>query len=111
MVGFETGNYTAMCLALGGLALSRWLHVYGFAHWHFQECEDSFDIPGEPGLMPRPEAEEARAAEVAALLTQLEAEEDVWARGELRRAIEAKLEAVPALRSEFAEELAAHPEI
>jgi hypothetical protein len=111
IVGLETGNYSAMCLALGGLAVSRWLHVQGHAHWHFQECEDSFDVPGAPGLMPRPDHEEARAEEMTALLTRLEAETDVWARGELRREIIARLDASPTLREEFAVELAAHPDL
>src|SRR5262245_25271000 len=67
MVGWETGDYRAMCVALGGLALSRWLHVHGHAHWHFREWEDSFDVPGAPGVMPRPEMEEQRAEELTAL--------------------------------------------
>ena len=111
MVGFETGDYTAMCIALGGLALSRWLHVHGYAHWHFRECEDSFEVTGTPGLMPETEQEESLAAQVADLFERLEREEDVWARGELRREIIAKLATSPALRDDFAESLAAHPEI
>ena len=111
MIGFETGNYTAMCIAMIGLVVSRWLHVHGYAHWHFQECEDSFDVPGEPGLMPRPEGEEKLATELAALFARMEAEEDVWERGELRRQIATKLAAAPSLRDDFAEALAEHPEL
>jgi hypothetical protein len=111
LIGFETGDYTAMCVALGGLALSRWLHVHGHAHWHFRKCEDSFDMQGAPGMMPRPEREEKLAEEIATLLTRMESEDDVWVRGELRREIAAKFAAAPELREDFAEALAAHPEI
>src|SRR3954471_18519648 len=65
VIGIETGNYTAMCVAMGGLGVSRWLHVQGHAHWHFRQCEDSFDVPGAPGLMPRPEREEQLAVEIS----------------------------------------------
>jgi hypothetical protein len=111
VVGVETGNYTAMCLALAGLGLSRWLHVQGYAHWHFQECEDSFDVQGEPGVMPQSEPEAIRAKEMAALLARMETEPDVWERGALRREIATRLAAAPALREEFAETLAAHPDL
>lgn len=111
MVGVETGDYRAMCIALGGLALSRWLHVHGYAHWHFRECEDSFEVAGAPGIMPRSEHEERLAAEIEALFARLEAEEDVWTRGELRREIADRLSTAPGLREEFAENLAAHPEL
>jgi hypothetical protein len=111
LIGIETGNYTAMCVALGGLAVTRWLHVHGHAHWHFRECEDSFDVQGAPGVIPRPEREEMLAEEIAALFERMEAEDDVWTRGDLRREIAAKLAAAPELREEFAEELAAHPEL
>ena len=63
------------------------------------------------GVMPRPEHEEKIAEEVEVLFARLGAEEDVWTRGELRREIMTKLAAAPALRDNFAEALAAHPEI
>jgi hypothetical protein len=111
MIGIETGNYTPMCLALGGLALSRWLHVHGHAHWHFRECEESLQVTEASGLLARPEREQILVGEIAALFARLEAEGDVWTRGEIRREIAARLAAAPALRAEFAEALAAHPEL
>jgi hypothetical protein len=110
-VHLETGNELAMGLAFVGLALSRWLHLHGYAHWHFRECEDSLEVSGASGVIPRSEEEEARVAELVVLLAQMEAEPDVWRRGELRREIAARLAATPGLRAEFAETLAAHPGI
>ncbi len=108
MVGIQTGDYTAMGIALGGLALSRWLHVHGFAHWHFRECQELLDAPA---AMSRPEAEEIAVTEIATLFARLEAEEDVWVRGAVRREIALKLAAAPGLRDDFEEALAVHPEI
>lgn len=111
MIGFETGNYTAMGLAIGGLAASRWLHVHGHAHWHFRECENSLQVAGGPELILRQEHEEQLAAEIEGLFTQLDREDDVWERGELRRAIAGRLASAPTLRDDFADQLAAHPGI
>jgi hypothetical protein len=111
VIGFETGDYTAMGVALGGLALSRWLHVHGHAHWHFQKWEDSLDVVGDPGVIPRSEPEEMLVSELATLFERMEAEDDVWVRSELRREIAAKLMAAPRLREDFSDELARHPEI
>jgi len=111
IIGCATGDFRALWLACGGLALSRWLHVHGHAHWHFRECEDSFDVPGSPGFLPRSDVEEARAADFGALLAQFESEADVWRRGELRREIAARLARAPTLREEFATVLAEHPEL
>jgi hypothetical protein len=108
LIGLETGDYTAMCLPLGGLAFTRWLHLHGHAHWHFDDCREALDRLGAVGA-EHSEREEALAAEIAALLARLETEENVWVRGTLRREIAAKLAAAPALREEFAETLASHP--
>ena len=111
IVGCSTGNFTAMFWALGGLACCRWLHVQGHAHWHFRECEAALDAVETGPIWPRSDREEALAGEVAELFTKLEGEPDVWARGDLRRRIAARLEATPALREEFAGKLAEHPEL
>jgi hypothetical protein len=108
LTGLESGDYTAICLPLGGLALTRWLHLHGHAHWHFDDCREALDRLGAVGAA-RSEHEEALAVEIAALLARLGAEEDVWVRGRLRREIAAKLTAAPALRENFAQALAAHP--
>jgi hypothetical protein len=110
LIGIETGNYTAMCLPLGGLAFTRWLHLHGHAHWHFDECQASLDRFGSTGPT-RSGREELLSTEIAALFARLEAEDDVWTRGELRRAITAKLTLAPILREDFADALAAHPEV
>jgi hypothetical protein len=110
LTGLETGDYTAMCLPLGGLALTRWLHLHGHAHWHFNDSREALDRLGAVGAA-RSEHEEALAAEIAALLARLATEEDVWVRGTLRREIATKLATAPGLRSVFSETLDRHPEI
>ncbi len=105
------GNYAAMSWALAGLLVSRWLHLHGYAHWHFQECQAGIDAFETGNDWPRPEAEERLSGEVAGLFIKMDAESDVWARGELRREIATRLATAPALRAEFAERLAAHPEL
>ncbi len=109
--GFSTGDFTLFALATIGLALSRWLHLQGFAHWHFQQCADSLDARSSGALWPRSDEEAARATELSALFTRLEQEPEVWARGAIRREIATRLDARPALRAEFAESLARHPEL
>jgi hypothetical protein len=111
LTGLSTGDFAPLLAALCGLALARWLHVQGHAHWHFQECSASLDKIGTEEGRASPRPEKTPGAEVAELFAQLEVEDDVWARGALRREIEAKLAAAPALREEFAEALAEHPEI
>ena len=111
MVGCITGDYRAMFCAIAGLLFTRWLHVHGHAHWHFRECEESFEVAGAPGVMPRPDSEEQLASEIASLFARMDAEENVWARGEIRRKIAVKLASAPRLRDDFAEALAQHPEI
>ena len=111
MIGWITGDYSAMLVALSGLACSRWLHVQGFAHWHFRECQAAIDAVGTSASWPRSDREEALSGEIAGLFTKLEAEPDVWSRGILRREISTRLAAAPALREEFAEQLAGHPEL
>lgn len=110
LTGLESGDYTAVCLPLGGLALTRWLHLHGHAHWHFDACREALDRLGFIGAA-RSEREELLSEEIAGLFTRLEAEDDVWKRGELRKAISAKLALAPVLRNDFAEALAAHPEV
>jgi hypothetical protein len=109
MIGPITGNYTALCCALAGLLLTRWLHVYGHAHWHFEECQAALDSVQATGGWPRPEREERLSEEITGLFEKMEAESDVWTRGELRREIATRLAAEPSLREEFAEKLAEHP--
>ena len=114
MIGLESGDFRTMLLALSGLAVSRWLHVHGHAHWHFRECAeslDAIDLDGNPGPMSRSEQEERLSAEISVLFTHLESEDDVWVRGGLRREIGAKLALAPSLRAEFADSLARHPEM
>jgi hypothetical protein len=111
MMGWITGNYTALLVAMAGLVLSRWLHIQGFTHWHFRECEDGMNAVETGASWPRPDREEALAGEIEQLFTRLDAEADVWARGDLRREIATRLATAPALREEFAENLADHPEL
>ncbi len=111
LTGMATGNFQATIAGLGALALARWLHVQGFAHWHFRECAASLDALGAGEWEPRTAQDQARAVQIAALLNRLETEEDVWQRAELRREITAHLTAAPVLRAEFAAALAAHPEL
>jgi hypothetical protein len=109
MVALETGNFTTVGMALGGLALSWWTHVHGHAHWHFQECERSLQIADLPDTVLRREREERLAVEIEGLFTRLEREDDVWTRGELRREIAGRLASAPALRNDFADRIEAHP--
>ncbi len=111
IVGCSTGKFTAMFWALGGLVCCRWLHVQGHAHWHFRECEEALNEVETGSIWPRSEREESLAGEIAGLFAKLEGESDVWARGDLRREIAARLATTPALREEFAEQLAGHPEL
>ncbi len=107
IMGVETGDYRAMFVAMGGLALSRWVHVRGFSRWHFRECQESLDAWDST----RTEHEEVLHTEITTLFAQLETESDVWSRGEVRREIAAKLAVAPGLREDFAEALAQHPEL
>lgn len=109
IIGCVTGDFLAMGLALMGLGVSRCLHVHGYAHWHFRECEESLNMIEAPGFLPRSEREEALAEEITALFTKLGEEEDVWVRGEFKREIGTRLEEAPALRADFADELSRHP--
>jgi hypothetical protein len=111
MVGCITGDYTAMLCALAGLLCSRWLHVHGHAHWHFHECQAALDSVQAAESWPRSKEVEQLSSEVAGLFTKMDVEPDVWTRGELRREIATRLAAAPALREEFAEKLAEHPEL
>ena len=107
IVGHQTGDYTAMVIALGGLILSRWMHVRGFARWHFRECQEALDHWGAS----RTEEEEVLHGEITTLFAQLDTESDVWSRGAVRREIAAKLAVAPELREDFAEALRQHPEL
>jgi hypothetical protein len=111
LVGHITGHYAALGWGLAGLLGCRWLHVHGHAHWHFAECNAALDTVEASATWPRPEREERLAGEVEGLLSRMEVEPDVWARGELRREIASRLATAPALREEFAERLAEHPEL
>jgi hypothetical protein len=111
MIGVETGNFTAIGMAIVGLALSRWVHVHGYAHWHFRECENSLQVAGGQEAMLHREHEEQLAVEIEGLFTRLDREDDVWARGELRREITGRLASAPKLRDDFADRLEAHPGI
>ena len=110
-LGGITGNATAIGCAIAGLLCSRWLHVHGYAHWHFRERLAAFDSTETGGGWPRAEREEKLSGELAGLFTKMEAEGDVWARGQLRREVAARLAAAPSLREDFAERLAQHPEL
>jgi len=107
IMGVEMGDYRAMFVGVGGLALSRLVHVRGFSHWHFRECQQSLDTWDST----RTEHEEVLHTEITTLFAQLETESDVWSRGEVRREIAAKLAVAPGLREDFAEALAQHPEL
>ena len=109
MAGCITGNYKVMIYAMAGLCITRLLHVYGHAHWHFREIQAAIDSAREAGEWPRSEAEEKLLGEIDGLFTRMDEEPDVWTRGELRREIATKLAATPALREEFAERIARHP--
>jgi hypothetical protein len=111
IMGWITGNFTVLLCALAGLACSRLLHVHGFAHWHFRECQAGLDGIETGASWPRPDREEALANEITGLFSRLEAEPDVWVRGDLRREIATRLAAAPSLRSEFVDQLAGHPEL
>ena len=109
LVGYSTGNYRAIPWALAGLLCSRWLHVHGHAHWHFTECDAALGTVETGEAWARPESEERLAGEVEGLLSRMASEPDVWARAELRREIASRLATAPALREEFADQLAEHP--
>ena len=103
----QSGHFTTILIALGGLALSRWVHVRGFSHWHFRECQKALDNWDTS----RTESEEVLHEEITTLFEQLDAEADVWSRGAVRREIAAKLATAPSLREDFAEALRQHPEL
>lgn len=109
--GIGTGDFQPTIAGLGALALTRWLHVHGFAHWHFRACNASLDALGTGEWTRLTAQDRTRAVQVAALLDRLEKEESVWPRAELRREITAHLNAAPVLRTEFAATLAAYPEL
>jgi len=111
MVGCITGDYTAMLCALAGLACTRWLHVHGHAHWHFDACRAALDSVQAAGSWPRSKRIEQLSGEIDSLFTRMDAEPDVWTRGELRREIASRLADAPCLREEFAEKLTEHPEL
>jgi hypothetical protein len=104
-------NWPAIGGAIAGLLVTRWLHVHGHAHWHFRECLAAVDAVKAGNRSPRVDGEEELSGEVRGLFARMEAEPDVWTRGELRREIAVRLAAQPTLREEFAENLARHPEI
>lgn len=107
LMGIDTGDYTAMRVAMCGMVVTTWLHIHGHAHWHFRECKESLDRFGAP----RSAHEEHMAGEISTLFERLEAEPNVWVRGEIRRQIERKLTVAPTLREHFAEALTRHPEL
>lgn len=109
MMVLEKGDFKAVGVALVGLALSRWLHVYGHTHWHFRECGNSLQVANSPEAMLRREKEEQLAVEIEGLFMRLDREDDVWARGELRREIAGRLASAPTLRNDFADRIEAHP--
>lgn len=101
----QTGQFDLLLLALGVGAVARWLHLHGQAHWHFRTWAASLDAAGS-GVLSGSEQ-----AEFLALLVEFESEPEMWRRQELRRALGEKLARDPALREEFATQLAAHPEL
>ena len=111
IVGFITGNFGPMWLAVLGLALSMAVHAIGHARWHFRECEKSLSRGAGPDGLLRTEAETRQAGACATLLARLETAPDVWSRGETRRALQKLLEAGPELREEFEEEISRHPDL
>lgn len=106
---WAAGVFSIFLWALVGLALGVWLHMIGYAHLHFQQCEESLAF-----VAPAEQWEEETlgpVADFARLLAEFEVAEDVWMRGELRRELARRLEAKPILRGVFAEELAPHPDL
>jgi len=101
----QTGQFDLLLLTLGMAAVARWLHSHGQTHWHFRTWEASLDAAGSSDLPGN------ERAEFVALLVQFEAEADVWQRQKLRRELGARLAREPALRGEFAAQLAAHPDL
>lgn len=106
---WAAGVVSIFLWALVGLALGFWLHVIGYAHLHFQQCEESLASVDPAAIWE--EQTLGPVAEFGRVLAEFEAEADVWRRGELRRQLARRLEEKPALREIFAEELTPHPEL
>ncbi len=101
----QTGQLDLLLLTLGLAIVARWLYTHGQEHWHFRLWAASLDGATSAASTSRGHAE------FAALLAQFDAELEVWRRMELRRELGAWLAREPALRRDFAAELAAHPEL
>lgn len=106
-----------LCMGLAGGALSRILHQHGYRVWNFRRWEESLEASdgGQPFSLDPAQAQ--RASELSHVLRELaaikenEGSRDVWAVQELRHRAGVLLKSDPALREDFASELAKHPEL
>jgi len=105
MIFPQTGQLDLVLLTLGLAVVARWLHAHGREHWHFRFWQASLDAAGSGRVSS------CGQAEFLALLVEFESEPEMWRRQELRRALGEKLAHDPELRSEFATQLAAYPEL
>ena len=106
-----------LCVGLAGGALSRILQQHGYRSWNFRRWEDSLEPSDSAQSLVLDPARAERANELSRLLRELAAirengaRADVWEVQELRHRVGLLLKADPALREDFAGELAEHPEI
>jgi hypothetical protein len=114
---FFMGEVRPLCVGLAGGALSRILYKQGYREWNFRRWEESFEPSDRDRALVFDSARAERSGELLHVLRDLAALEedethrDVWAIQELRQRVRSLLESEPALRREFAGELAKYPEI
>jgi hypothetical protein len=106
-----------LCVGLAGGALSRILHQHGYKVWNFRRWEESLEPSDRGQVLVLDPARAERANELARVLQALarieagETPRDVWEVQALRHRAGVLLQRDPALREDFAGELANYPEI
>jgi hypothetical protein len=134
-LGFTAASLSALILSLTFLAtgmggellvagvlgtvISGIVNRYGRRHLHFDRCERALEFRETGGLFPATLARQNHAESLRRVFEAwtevdeqiLAGKMDVWERQALRRQARSLLDADPALRDEFRDELSEHPEL
>jgi hypothetical protein len=134
-LGFTAASLSALILSLAfvatglgrelllvgasGTVISGIINRYGRKHLHFDQCERALEFRETGGLFPATLSHQNHSESLRRVFEAwtevdeqiLAGKMDVWERQALRRQARSLLDADPALRDEFRDELSEHPEL